>query len=120
MVAGAHMGDGAAHRLDDARTFMPQHDRQRVLRGAGNEMPIAVADARGHDVDQHIVGLWRVQLDGLDAQRFAQGVENGSAGGEGGHGCDSWDGGEVNRPGQRLGSAGQFCYYSDASTKPAN
>jgi len=72
MIARAHRGDVGADRFDDAGAFMAQHERaiQGEAAIAVHDMQIAVADAGGNGAHQHLAGARRVDVDGLDGERF--------------------------------------------------
>jgi hypothetical protein len=57
MVAGLHVGDGIAHRLDDTGGFMAEDDGDLGREIAVDEMEIAVTQAGVRDADVHLPRL---------------------------------------------------------------
>jgi hypothetical protein len=47
-----------------------------VLRGAGDEVPVTVADADRDDAHEHLAGARLAQVDLLDAERLVHAVED--------------------------------------------
>ena len=48
---------------NNARSFMARHERKRMLRVAGHEMPIAVANADRFNLDEYFALLGQLQVD---------------------------------------------------------
>ena len=72
MVAGLDIGDALADGLDDAGTLVAQDDGEGTLGIlAGEGVGVCVADAGVVDLDSHLVGLGRGNLDILDAELLA-------------------------------------------------
>jgi hypothetical protein len=49
-----------------------ENRREQAFRiGARQRVGVGVADAGGHDLDQHLAGFWALDVDGFDGQRRA-------------------------------------------------
>ena len=71
MVALAHSAYVGANRLHDPRTLVPQDGRQRhVPPIALHHVPIGVADAAGHDLDQNFARSRLLNFDRLHLDRL--------------------------------------------------
>ena len=65
-------GDAGADLAHDAGAFMAEDGREDAFRiGARQRVGVGVADAGGHDLDQHLAGLRAFDVDGLDGERLA-------------------------------------------------
>ena len=69
VVAGRQPADAGADLLHDAGALVAADDRQRERQVAGDEVLVGVAHARRRQLDQHLTGPGRVELDLLDAPR---------------------------------------------------
>ena len=66
---GASQLDPVADLLDHAGTLVAADDRQLERQVAGHEVLVGVAHARGRQLDEHLAGTGRIELDLLDAPR---------------------------------------------------
>src|SRR3546814_7367077 len=81
MVAGDDAGDARAYLAHHARALMPQHAREQPLAvEAVERVGIGVADARRHDLDQHLARLRAFEVEFDDLQRLLRFERNGGAG----------------------------------------
>ena len=65
-------GDARAHFAHDAGALVAEDGREDAFRiGARQRVGVGVADAGGHDLDQHLAGLRAFDVDGLDGERLA-------------------------------------------------
>jgi hypothetical protein len=94
VVAGLHVCDALADRLDDAGALVTEDNGESTLGVlAGESVGIGMADTGVVDLDADLVGLGRGDLDVLDAEVLAcfpghSGLAgNGLANGISGHGC---------------------------------
>ena len=72
MVARLEAGDPGSNLADDTRAFMPQNGREHALGvGARQGEGIRMADACGHDFDQHLAGARAVEIDFHDFKGLA-------------------------------------------------
>ena len=81
MIAGRYAGDAGADFAHDARAFMAEHAGEKAFGIESVErVGIGVADAGGHDLDQHLacLGPFQVELD--DFERLLRGEGDCSAG----------------------------------------
>jgi hypothetical protein len=69
VVARSHAGDLIAYGRDDARTLVPEHDRRDRLRPDRLHRQVAVADAGGAQLHEHLVAARLVELDIGDLER---------------------------------------------------
>ncbi len=84
VVAGLHVSDALAHRLDDAGALVPQNDGESTLWVlSGERVGICVADPGVVDLDADLVGLGRRYLYILNAQFLSGFPGNGSLAGDG-------------------------------------
>ena len=73
MVAGRHRAHTVADALDHATALVPQDGRRVAGRvGPGGGVHVGVADAAGHEPDQHLAGPGVGQLDLLDGEGPAE------------------------------------------------
>src|SRR5690348_14952594 len=79
VVAWLHVSYSGAHPLDDASPFVAEDHRQLSDLITGDVVPIGVAHARGHEVDQHLVLLRIVELQLLDDKGLVKAVGYGGA-----------------------------------------
>ncbi len=72
VIAGTHRRDVGAHRLDDARALVAEHDRtiEREPPDAVDDVQIAVAHTRRRGPHQHLAAPRLVDVDGFDGQRL--------------------------------------------------
>ena len=77
MIADAKICDARADRFDDASPFVARNDGHRMLRRAGHQVIITVANPRRRDAHQHFVcaGLLEIQL--VNLKRRACFLQNG-------------------------------------------
>ena len=73
MIARLDRRSRLAHLLHHAAPLVAGHDRQRMLRVARHEVPVAMADARRGDLDQHFTRPRRGEIERFD-RRTAHGV----------------------------------------------
>jgi len=66
--------------FDEAGSFVARDEGEGMFGVAGDEVPVAVADADGSDLDQDLPFLGRLEIEGLDLEGFSDGVEDGGAG----------------------------------------
>ena len=72
MVAGLEVPDAGADRLDDPRSLVAEHDRERdALPAAVGGVEAAVADAARHHADGDLALARRLHLELLDAEGLA-------------------------------------------------
>ena len=93
-ATGRHVEQHAAARryrrhprpdcLDDARTLVAEHRRQREAPLAVGLADVRVADPRAHDSHEHLAGPGIAQQHVLDRVGLAEGTEDGSSGLHGG------------------------------------
>jgi hypothetical protein len=77
VVARGDEGDVLADLLDHARALVAEHGRRVAGRvDAGRRVEVGVADAAGHEAHQHLAALGVVELDFLDDERLAEGLEH--------------------------------------------
>ena len=69
VVADLQVGDAFAQFLDDAGGLMAQRHRHRPRAVAVDHRQVRMAQPRGDDLDQHLAGAGRRQVDRLDRQR---------------------------------------------------
>ena len=68
MVPGLDPRDPRPDRLDDARPFVPEDDRQLRLQVAGHVVEVAVAHPGGEDPEGHLADGRLVQIHVLDGE----------------------------------------------------
>ncbi len=80
MIADPHRCNIGAHRLDNARAFVAQHERaiEREPAVAVHHMQVAVTDTGSDGAHQHLATPRLVHLHLLDGQRFVHLAEDGS------------------------------------------
>jgi hypothetical protein len=78
VIAGLYRSDSRADRFDDTGAFVADDDRRRHWQDAALDAEVAVADAAGDDLDQHLALLRVLELDSFDLERF---IETGKHGG---------------------------------------
>ena len=67
MVAGFQRGHAGADLAHDAGALVTENRREQAFRvGARQRVGVGVADAGGHDLDQHLAAFRAFDLDGLD------------------------------------------------------
>ena len=74
VVAGRHLGDRCADGLDDARSLVPEHRRQRHRVPLVTDDQVGVTDPAGDDPHHDLVGTRLVELELLDRERGALGL----------------------------------------------
>ena len=85
MVAGNDAGDARADLAHDARALMAQHAREDALAVEPVErIGVGVADARRHDLDQHLARLRAFEVEFDDFERLLRFERDGGAGLHGG------------------------------------
>jgi hypothetical protein len=73
VVAGLQRGHARPDLDHDAGALMPEDSREQALGiGARKRELVGVADAGGLDLNQHLAGLWAVELDGFHLERLAR------------------------------------------------
>ena len=77
MVADRQVAHVFAHRLHDARTFMPCDERQRHGIALVAHDHVGVAHAGADDPHQHLVRLRRAERHGLHRERRGLFADNG-------------------------------------------
>ena len=80
-VADGEVGDGGAARHHFAGEFMAEHEAGRDAEGRGilGDVQVAAADAAGGDPQHHLIRLRCRFGHGADAERAADGVEDGDS-----------------------------------------
>jgi hypothetical protein len=58
MVANCKPSYARANRIDNSRTFVAQNCGKRMLRIAGYQVPIAMANPGGNYLHSHLAELW--------------------------------------------------------------
>ena len=76
VIAGLHVGDLRADRLDDAGRLVAEHRRHRARVLALHEVQVGVAQPRGGGLHQHLVRTDRADLHVVDDQLARDGLEN--------------------------------------------
>ena len=80
VVALGDERDAVAHALDDAGSLVAEDARHVAAGiGPGRRVEIGVAHTAGHKPDEHLAGLWLVQLDVLDDERPSELLQHGGA-----------------------------------------
>ncbi len=80
MVADLDAADVGADRLDDPRALVAEHVREHLGGQEALEVDVGVAQARGDDADQHLVGPGAVELDLVEDEVPALLVDDGDGG----------------------------------------
>ena len=80
VVAGGERGHALTDALDDPGSLVPE-DRRRVAGGVGARggVEVFVADAAGHQADQHLAGPRLGEVDLLNRKRLSEPLEYGGA-----------------------------------------
>jgi hypothetical protein len=102
VVAGLDAGDVRADGLDDTGSLVAEDAGQRERQAAARRPEVRVAQARGHDSDQGLVGAGLVELHVGEGEGRASGLDHGCASG-GGHTAATGEGGGGVRVGRRRG-----------------
>ena len=68
VIAGLHARDAIADGFHNTGAFMAADDWQGKVGQAFHHVPVAVADAAGHHLDQHFAGLWWLQVYGFNLE----------------------------------------------------
>ena len=70
-------GDSRARGFDNPRALVSCHSREGVFRRACADIPVAVTDAGGANLDQNLSLCRRGKLEGLDLERLSRSRDDG-------------------------------------------
>ena len=75
MVTGFDQIHVRTNLLNDARAFMPKHDRQSRAEDSVYDRLVAVTHAIGRNLDPHFSRLWRIKINIFDFEWSFQFVQ---------------------------------------------